>query len=312
MTRNELNIEITRKWISLAKAKIEENYEKKLFKKGRKRTFPIEMYLKYIMYVLETGITWNNLIDTPCKPNTIRKQYGIWVGQGIFDDIHKELLTAYDMETTNQSSPLLISENNLFIDSTDIQNRNGTEKITGFGIKFKNKRAMKIHSLCDENKVSYSFVLTPANCSDSTVTENVIDSSIVPLHHSNHNKLRISGDKGYINRKTRDKLRDDNIILVTPPRRNQYEDSNRTRRKRVRGLNKKCLKKRINVEHSYSLLKRSYKRVNYLYERKLKHFYNFLLIANSCIVLRNFIKCNMLPNCIKCNNLRSPSQKERF
>ncbi len=245
---------------------------------GRRRTVPIKYYIDWIVFVLISGIPWENLEDVPelsenvlCKPMSIKQQFYRWNNVGIFDDLHDK---AHSFYVENGG---LITET--YIDSTDVQNRNGLRKDTGYNSKFKNKRAIRLHSLCDNNKVSHSFVLTPANIKDDQMTEKVVNNIKVPLSQTYRNPLYIGADKGYIFAEVKRKLKMKNIILTYEYKKNQ--------KKRNRGQKKEqILEKRITVEHSYMELKKGYKRTNVLYDRNINVYKTFLKMANTFQILK--------------------------
>ena len=52
------------------------------------------------------------------------------------------------------------------------------------------------------------------------------------------------------------------------------------------------LKNRIYVEHSYNLLKRTYKRIDKFYERNIDNYLGFIKLANSIMII-NFLLNNL-------------------
>jgi hypothetical protein len=171
---------------------------------GRKKQISTEYYLDWIMYVLVTGITWENLNVTPlneclkCSPLSIKQQFYRWNNVNVFTNVNNKLLNIYANN---------IAIKKLFIDSTDIQNKNGSLKDVGYGKKYKNKLAIRLHSICDENKITFSHILTPANVSDTTQTQNVINNIDIPLKNTYRAPLYVCGDKGYICEKNKQELK---------------------------------------------------------------------------------------------------------
>jgi transposase len=260
---------------TLLLCEIQKHKRTKGFSCGRKRTINYEYYLDWIIFVLVSGISWEDLQHIPvqfkCKPRSIKQQFYRWRDQGIFKNVHSDLLRFY-VENNKQI-------NITYIDSTDIQNRNCLKENTDFNTKFRNKRAIRLHSLCDKNKVTHSFVITGANIKDEQMIEKVIEKIEIPLKQTYRNPLYVVGDKGYIYDLARKKLKAKNIILVYPYRKNQ--------KKRHRKKKKELLKKRTTVEYSYNQLKRGHKRVNQIYDRKMDTYMTFLKMANSCQIIKS-------------------------
>ena len=252
---------------------IQEERKKTRYKGGRKSIISDIYYLDKILFVCYTGLPWSTLqkLNIICHYTAIYKKYCIWIHKGFFNTFHTSILNIY---TTNFPS------NTSFIDSTDVRNINGSKKYTGYGRKFKNKRAIKIHSRCDENKISSSLIVTPANIMDVTQIESLIEKSFVPINATYRNPHYTVGDKGYISNSIYTKLRKQNIILTYPFRKNQKDKNSKYK--------KKLLKQRFCVEHSYNILKRGWKRIDKFYERKIDNYLTFIKIANSIQII-NFL-----------------------
>ena len=165
------------------------------------------------------------------------------------------------------------------MDSTDIMNKNGLASMTGYGRKFKNKRAVRLHCTSDSNNVLHSVKLTPANTADVKMTIPLLTEFFVPFNQRYHAPLYVGADKGYVCDNNKKNLKKMNICLVYPYKKNQ--------KKRNRVNQKDVLKKRYRVEHANSQFKRNYKRLNQLYDRSMRSFMTFIEIANTCQIIKN-------------------------
>jgi hypothetical protein len=90
------------------------------------------------------------------------------------------------------------------------------------------------------------------------------------------------GDKGYINKCIKHRLFKNNklIKLITPLIKNQ----------RGHKKNKHTLKKRFKVEAVFGIIKRTYKRLQLIYDRNIKNYETFLIMALTCQFLKAIIR----------------------
>lgn len=253
--------------------KLVKDYRKRNnYRGGRKSSISIKYYLDKILLVLYLGIPWAalSIFNLKCHFTAVYKKYVKWIKLKFFDTFQINLLKQYRRATIDDF-------NCSYIDSSDVRNVNGSNKLTNFGMKFKNKRAIRLHSICDKNKITLSVSVTPANRSDVREIENLVNNVYVPINKSYRNPHYIVGDKGYISNETYKELRKKNIILTTPFKKNQKGINSK--------IKKELLTKRITVEHSYNSLKRSWKRIDRFYERHLDNYLGFIKLANSLMIV---------------------------
>ena len=60
-----------------------------------------------------------------------------------------------------------------FIDSSVIKNLNGSLN-SGYNIKVKNKKSIKISAIVDDYKIPHVLMVTPSNPHDAKIMENII------------------------------------------------------------------------------------------------------------------------------------------
>ena len=238
---------------------LEENNFNKL---GRKLKFSNEFYLNCIFRILFYGESWNTFKCDECDRSTIRKRFYKWRDLGIFKMTYEELFKRYCEKRCFK---------NLFIDSTIIENSNCGE-LVGTYYKIKTKKQLKVSVICDSNKVPLSYTITKPSVHDVKQINPLIKQLKINLKRN----TKLIGDKGYIARKKYYSRR--NIRLISPKRKNQKTKTN----KKHKGL----LKLRFVVEKLFSDLKRTYKRLKLVCERKLDNFVCFLLMAFSCQIIR--------------------------
>jgi hypothetical protein len=78
------------------------------------------------------------------------------------------------------------------------------------------------------------------------------------------------GDKGYITKQRKYMRKGKSIKLIVEPRKNQ--------KKIMSNKDKKIYKLRYKVEQTFSHLKRSYKRINVVTDRKIINYETFIII----------------------------------
>ena len=121
-----------------------------------------EYYLYYITIVLTDVQTWNSLNKlfserTQKTPKnhykTIEDKHLDWSKLNIYENAYKKILEKNNKLDLKRSKNL-----NLFIDSSDVYNKNGHENV-GYGCNPKKKQT-RISAICDEYKTILSLVIT--------------------------------------------------------------------------------------------------------------------------------------------------------
>lgn len=202
----------------------------------------------------------------------IRKKFIKWSKLGIFNTANKIILQQYIKKYKYRS---------LFIDSTNIINFSGKLDF-GYNIKNKNKKSIKVSALVDSNKIPHILDISKGSIHDAKLMENIITNKL----KANKMPLNIIGDKGYIkNCEYINTIKDAyNITLITPQRNNAVTKIT------IMEDHQQLLKERSKVEHFFSYLKKGYKRISCINDKKLETYYNFLYIAVSLISLKIIIK----------------------
>ena len=136
----------------------------------------------------------------------------------------------------------------------------------------KTKRTLKLSVICDNNYVVNSSILSDPRKHDSSFTIPLIKQTKIPLKKD----PCLIGDKGYISKKNKKKLKIKGIKLITPLRKNQKNA------KKINNKNKNILKKRFKIEALFAILKRTYKRLQLIYDRNIENYKTFLMMAITC------------------------------
>jgi hypothetical protein len=239
--------------------------------KGRPRKFKTDFYVKYILQVLTNGISWNKLDlediygNKYCTHSAIYKMYYKWLKMGIFKKVFLEFFNKYSCGR---------KFNKLFIDSTVIQNANNSKHV-GFSYKIPNKKSLKLSVICDNNKIILGSYVSKSNIHDSKLVLNTVNKISVNINNS-----KLIGDCGYISKqKIIKQLKTKNLTLITPIKKNM-------KKKVLSTAHKKLLKRRFVIEHLFSHIKRSFKRLSILYDRHEQIFYNWIMMINTIMIIK--------------------------
>lgn len=235
-------------------------------------------------YVLINGICWklaSKLVkNTAQYEKTLNRKFNLWVRDDIFKNLCIRLTNNY-------------KENNkvydLKIDSTDIMNANCNKCELGRSWKL-HKQSIKATFIVDSNNIPIAHSLDIPTKNDSKAGYELI----LKLPKNKNKKIYLAGDKGY-------KLNDDdvknimkskNICLVTPKKiykNKEYKTKNYKRKvKTIRHSKqmKNILTKRIYIEHFNSIIHRSFKRLDKIYDKTLTSFNGFIDLALSIVINR--------------------------
>lgn len=247
-----------------------------------------EYYLYYIILVLTDLQKWNSLSKflenvKSYHYKTISDIHLKWSRLNIYEDAYKILLKKYKKIKTKKSANLV-----LFIDSTNIYNKYGCEKI-GYGEDPKKKKT-KVSAICDENKNILSIVVTktklkeskfngkkfmkPTLRNDTKTVKSTINKMIIDPFDCK--SLKLVGDKGYSTNKLR-KLTlkyDYNTEIIYPHKKIQ--------KTKTPEKYKKLLKKRHVIENVFARLKR-FDRICLRKDRLEVTFIGFLFLATICM-----------------------------
>ena len=213
---------------------------------GRPNKYDYIFYIKHIINITINGLSWNKLgLLLSINTDFIRKKYIKWVKLGIFTSANNIILKQYYKKH---------KYNSLFIDSTNIVNFSGCLNF-GYNIKNKNKKSIKVSVLVDNNRIPHIVDISKGSIHDAKIMENIINSKL----KDNKTPFNLVADKGYIKNNNK-------ITLITPLRVNSKKEINNNNNNNI------LLKERSKVEHFFSLLKRGYKRISIINDKKLINY----------------------------------------
>jgi transposase len=247
--------------------------------RGSHNTTSLDIYVKYVLFKLISGCSWEDFNALPNMPYTgdaIRKKFNKWTDAGIFDAQFYDLVNIY-LENKK------IKE--LFMDSFDVLNSKGTLKDTSYGHKFKNKNALRTNVIITEELIPLAVDLYPANINDNQRIEHIVKQLPSSLNATYNQPVKIISDLGYlINKKRNQKLRTEyNATIVTSKRKNM-------KKKRITKENKKLLKKRICVEHFHAKIKGKFKQLNSVTDKTKLRIRRWIVISFSFLLFEHIEK----------------------
>jgi hypothetical protein len=235
---------------------------------GRRRKHDIKFYIDKNFEVLIKGTSWINCFPISCKnryknSECVKKCFYKWRNESIFLNIYKKLCQKY----RKRMSVTILT--NLNIDSTTIANLNGT--FYGHSYKIKNKKSLNLTITADHNNVIHNILFDKSNKHDSKAMMTLFKNKKYTR------KINLLADKGYIVGKNDKKiLKNKGINLLVPNKKNS----------KVKTTIPIHLKnKRIKVEHLFSTIKRGYRRLNNIFDRKLDNLYTWVRMVNSILVI---------------------------
>jgi len=239
--------------------------------------YSIEYYLYHIILVLTDLQKWESLrllyVDNhKYHYKTIQKMHLKWSKLNMYEDTYRSLLEKYKHVKLKKSANLV-----LFIDTTLIYNKNGSEQI-GYGQNPK-KKETKISAICDVYKNIHSLIVTKINHKTSSKNTLIDDAHTIEDSLENlletkikFNKLKLVGDKGYA--RTNDDKQEIyekyNTQLKYPHRKNQ--------KVKTPTETKKLLKNRYVIENVFAKLKR-FDRICMRNDKLVSTFKGFIFLA---------------------------------
>lgn len=257
--------------------------------RGRPYSISNDNLIEATYYVLKYGLSWKlvakMILGNESYKATLNRRYNQLIKDDIIGESFKETVNKYLNE--NEIGKLII-------DSMDTINGNCSKEYTGRSHKL-HKQAVRTSIICTENRIPLTYHTDPAVNHDSKLGFN-----LASKFHINDGKVHyLIGDKGYqMNQENRQiLLKDNKLRLVVPkrkyrPRKKKNKTKNKRKKKKVRHSKqmKEALKLRIRVEHTNSILHRSFKRLNTVYDRSMNTFNGFIELAIICMIIHNTTK----------------------
>jgi transposase len=232
-----------------------------------------KLYLIEIIKCLKNNMYWSMHEGTICH-GTLRNKHSYYVKNNIYYEFYKYILNKY------RKAPKILK---LSIDSTFISNKQcpGLKNMP----KYSNKKGVKIHTIVDNFGVPLSLLITKGNVNDS-VTFNELYNNLLPT--TNTTRKYFLGDKGYDSINIRNKLKNDNyVVLIDANKRNKIDSTRVLNNKKLIKKYKHIYKKRIKVENFFSWLKQ-FTRMNHMCDRSLEILNGSVHIISTFITFRKY------------------------
>lgn len=243
------------KSIILNSRKIGKYYKKKY----PNQKYNLENILKYIVYVLKTGISFRNIIS-PIKWTSIYFHYNRFIKAHIFQRLFNKIRKKY---TKNKKLKILS------IDASFIANKFGINKCTR-NKYYSNKIGNKISVITDKNGLPLSVLVNKGTVHDISFTKK----HIKDIKYIGTNKFLLA-DKGYYSNKLSKELKEHNFTLCVPPKKNSRQQL---------FYDKQIYKNRIFVEHCFQKIK-TYRRLSFRYDKKFSIFKQNVFLVCSLILI---------------------------
>lgn len=252
--------------IILSSNKLKNTY----IKKHSNTKYSLDLIIEEILYFLKSGVSWRMLRST-INYKTLHWHFTQFVKNNIFLRVFQKIKNIY-LKNYSQL------QQTLYIDSTIIYNKNGTNKI-GRNKFYKNKNTTKISLMCDSYGFPLSIFFIKGNYHDNSIFEKHIKDAklIIP-----NIQKTIIADKAYAANKNYKLLNDNNFNHIIPPRKNMKLAN-------TYNYDKQKYIKRITIEHIFARLK-IYKRIEQRNDKLLRNYAAFTYFAFSCIAVNIFNK----------------------
>jgi len=226
------------------------------------------MFIEAVLYLARTGIPWRDL--PPCLGNwsAVYHRFRRWEKSGIWQHLW-EHLQADEFSGAKQ----------VFIDSTTVRahqhaagalKKKGGQQAQALG-RSCGGFTSKIHIGCIDENTPVSIVISAGQRHDTSVFELVFEG--IPQPHSLSDAIM---DRGYDSDQIRQRLADENINAVIPPKKNRTQ---------VIPYDKYLYSLREKVERFFNKIKQ-FRRIATRYEKLAETFLAFIHITASFLIVK--------------------------
>lgn len=243
-------------------------------KPGRPEKLRKYDYLKEILYVLRTGIQWNQLRGK-LHWSTYYKKFCKWAKHGIFS-------SAFELVQKVLKRSGFLNENSyktMYVDATMVKNVKGTD-LVGINHYDRGRKGSKMSLLVSKEGIPLNLKMVSANVHDLRAFQEQIKTIKIKFVGS-----RIIGDKGYSSKDLKKTLKKNHISLITPTKKNQKSKNS--------SEEKEALKVRNLIENVFSWVQQR-RRIRLRYEVKSIHYLEFYYLCLIEIIVRKKIILKIL------------------
>jgi transposase len=171
-----------------------------IWKKDAER---LRRFVEAVVFVLRTGVAWEDLPERFGKPNSLYRRYRRWSQQGIWDELFTTGVPENALETVMVDATITKAQR--FASGA----RGGGEEDLG---RSRGGLTTKIHALIDERGRPLCYLLTPGQAADCPRAEVLFDGIAFK---------RLIGDRGYDTDAIRAWCAERGIEVVIPSKRNR-------------------------------------------------------------------------------------------
>lgn len=240
-----------------------------------------KLFIGCILYVVLNNSSWISFIG-PIPGKQVHKKFKEFIKMNCFNKLFQQSIKEY-LCTDSLEKTKIIST-----DTTNIYNKNCKE-LKHKNPYLKNKRSAKISSFVDYNGSPLTISISDSNESDCKLFDKefnkLINNNIIKEKFNK--KCIILADKGYDTRTIREKIYKSKMKCIIPF--NKRNTKNKSKIKELNENEKKIYKKRIKVEHYFSIIKK-YPKINCVYEKSLSSYLNIVLLVSSMILINRISK----------------------
>jgi len=169
----------------------------------KKNPEPLRRFIEAVVFILRTGVAWEDLPEWFGKPNSVYRRFRRWSQQGIWDELFLDGIPTDALET-------------VMLDSTACKAQRYASGARGGGAedlgRSRGGLTTKIHALVDDRGRPLCFLLTPGQAADRRHALALLEG--VTFAH-------LIGDRGYDTDAIRDWCAEHEIEAVIPSRRNR-------------------------------------------------------------------------------------------
>ena len=234
------------------------------FKKRSKYNY--DYYYDMMHIVLKDVVSWRSLKVTKNYSDkkehhhtTIRKMFNKWSSKNVFKIAYDKMMNKM-LENENKKNSKKVK--NMFIDSTFIDNKTGSELVGVNPMNYK-KRVTKLSIVCDDSKNVINIKEFKSTTNDCITIEKTLEG--VRLK----GRVNLIGDKGYhVRQEVKEALRKRKIRLIVPRKKNQ-------KKRCLRSKDRELLKERNKIENVIKMLK-SINRKSVRKDKRIRKFLGFV------------------------------------
>lgn len=238
-------------------------------KSGRPEKLERFEYINEILYVLKTGIQWNQL-RSKLHWSTYYKKFTKWARLNVFSTCFKILNQILKKSKYLKNS----SYETLYVDSSMIKNVRGRDKV-GVNHYDRGRKGSKSSLIVSREGIPLNMKIFGSNIHDITALEEQISNLNIRIVGS-----RLIGDKGYNSGRLKNELGLRGINLIYPRKRNE--------RIRTSDEEKSYLKGRYIVENVFSWIQ-NYRRIRMRHEVHSLYYFELYHLCLIDVILKKII-----------------------